>query len=733
MTVSTTENEISFDGNGVSTTFPFDFPFFTKDNIKVYIVDSSGVETLQTLGSDYNIPGVSWRNGGQIDMVTPPSVGDRLIVVRELEPIQSTSFRNLGAFRAEVHEDAFDKIIMLFQQAWGDIKSRVMRLSVSGNQWLTQGKPFDEVQSNGDIDAKGHKLLNVASGSSDSDGINLKQAIDLIAASGGDINNLIHNNFLGRNDVGAHDQIYRRKATISDIQAGFFSIGDILTVSDRGDAPFDIVDQGSFIINGKDIVYAGTGKVAIIPASVDFVIPDWLGDTSGDCYEILYHSYSITKCTVFGVSSAGRLGGRDVFLKPKKYDFSQTIIIDAPVTFRAFGNGIATDSSERAILNFTGSGAGILLGLHSGYCSFDNFTLRGTKVGSINPESKVFGNSGLDVSQGSAGVFSRMSFEFWDIGTLQYQRPGFTWSGAYRQFSFCRYRNNTFSTVHLDITTDCSYQGCDFRTNDNTGYILISAGGTSDAYQNVTMTNCMFELLGGTSFNTRGIQVKGKSTLYLHGRYLEAVGIFCDKEASVISSSYHRTENGVSSRIGGGGFIDVSKGFAQNREFTIPELDDPLWSKSGVSGGIVDYVDGKLCNKFTITSTTFPQLILDFSECFKSSIKALPESFRTMIVLVSFDYNSKANTTASIRIQAQDEGATNTYTPTVSTWTEEEYYDGSGGWKRKVYSLPFTPTPGGALDFIPAALRAYIDFKGSSLAVNDVIGLRDIKIEILAM
>lgn len=526
--------------------------------------------------------------------------------------------------------------------------------------------------------------------------------------------------------------IKKNTATVADIATGRYPVGRRLIVTDRSDAPFDIVDSGSYVINGFDILNAGTGKVAIISTRVPYVLMDWLGDTSGDCYNILNHGYELVRCTVFGTSAAGRLGGKELRLSAQTYDFSQTLTVDAPVTIRGAGNGIATDSSERSVLNFIGSGAGILFGVNSGYCSLDNFTLRGSKAGSIDPETKVFGNRGLDMSQGFGGVITRMSFEFWDIGTLQYQRPGNTWSGAYRQFSFCRFRNNTYSTVHLDITTDCSYQGCDFRTNDNTGYILIAAGNTVDAYQNVVMSDCMFELLGGTSFETRGIQVKGKSTLYLHGRYLEGVAVFCDDKASVISSAYHRTENGTSSRVGGGGFVNMSQAFAHSEIYPVPLLDDPLWEQNNVSGGAMDYVDGKLCNKFTVTSATSPQLALNFAECFKSSIRSIPDDWRTMIALISFEYNSKIDTTASVRLVAQNQAVSETYTPVVSTWTDEDYYDTTAGWKRKTYTLPFNPDAMGALGHDTAAIRVYLDFKGSALAVNDVFGIRDLSIEFLA-
>lgn len=540
----------------------------------------------------------------------------------------------------------------------------------------------------------------------------------------------------GLTDRSDLSQRYRFNTTATEIASGVFEIGDLLTLKDRDDAPFEVVDSTGYVANGKDIIDAGSEKVAIIPASVDAIYLEWLGDVSGDCYALLDHAYNMIRCTVSGTSDPGRLAGKELRLKCRIYQISQTLTVGAPITIVGEGNGIATDSSERPILSFTGSGAGIFFGVNSGYCSFDNFTMKGVKSGTVNPEGGIYGNRALDISQGYGGVMSRMSFEGWDVGVLQHQRPGTTWSGAYRLFSFCRFRNNTYHLAHLNVTTDGVYSGCDFRTNDSSGYILISASelaGGFGAYQNVFMDNCMFEILGGNNFDNRGIQIKGKSTLYLKGRYLEKVAVFVDKEASLVSSAYHRTESGTSSRIGGGGFVDLTGAFAHQEQFDFPLLDDALWAKNNVSGGTVDYVDGKLCNKITVTGLSFPQLGLDFSECFRSSIKALPRDWRTMIALISFDYNSKAGTTASVKLEAQDQSVANKYSPAVSTWTDEEYYDNDSGWKRKVYTLPFNPDAMGTLAHNTAAIRAYIDFKGSSLAVNDVFGIRNLKIEFLAM
>lgn len=51
-------------------------------------------------------------------LTTPLTNGWKISIARELEPTQETDLRNQGKFFAEVHEDAFDKLTMLIQQAY---------------------------------------------------------------------------------------------------------------------------------------------------------------------------------------------------------------------------------------------------------------------------------------------------------------------------------------------------------------------------------------------------------------------------------------------------------------------------------------------------------------------------------------------------------------------------------------------------------------------------------------
>lgn len=77
-----------------------------------------------------------------------------------------------------------------------------------------------------------------------------------------------HNKTTNRNAVGAHDEIYRRAATVAQTENGDFQVGSRLTVTDRGDAHFDVVAGSG--ANGYNILDAGSGKVAISSGALEF-------------------------------------------------------------------------------------------------------------------------------------------------------------------------------------------------------------------------------------------------------------------------------------------------------------------------------------------------------------------------------------------------------------------------------------------------------------------------------
>lgn len=117
MTVSTTASTTQAFPNGVTTVFPINYRFFTKADLKVFWLKPDGTVHLLVLDSEYTVQGAGNEDGGSITTIGTPLNGGTLTIARIMTATQLTSFRNQGEFFAEIHEDAFDKLVMLVQQA----------------------------------------------------------------------------------------------------------------------------------------------------------------------------------------------------------------------------------------------------------------------------------------------------------------------------------------------------------------------------------------------------------------------------------------------------------------------------------------------------------------------------------------------------------------------------------------------------------------------------------------
>lgn len=139
MTVTTTLDRQYFPGDGSNKNFPFNFKFFDNSQIYVYLIDPSGVVTGKTLNVDYTLSGALSAGGGQVIMNVAPLINYKILIQRKLPLTQPTSIRNQGAFFPAIHEDAFDRLTMLAQQASAEAES-ALQLDQSGTFWDFQGR-----------------------------------------------------------------------------------------------------------------------------------------------------------------------------------------------------------------------------------------------------------------------------------------------------------------------------------------------------------------------------------------------------------------------------------------------------------------------------------------------------------------------------------------------------------------------------------------------------------------
>lgn len=133
MTVSSSTNKATFNGNGSTTVLPYTFKVFSKNDVKVY-QNNGTVEILLTEVTHYTISVNSDQEsspGGSVTMVTAPPVGYTTVLLREITATQETDLVNGGAFYAQSVESAFDKLTMLVQQL-AEAITRSVKVGLSG-------------------------------------------------------------------------------------------------------------------------------------------------------------------------------------------------------------------------------------------------------------------------------------------------------------------------------------------------------------------------------------------------------------------------------------------------------------------------------------------------------------------------------------------------------------------------------------------------------------------------
>lgn len=131
MGVSSTNNRMDYVGNGLVASYDYTFKIFEETDLLVTVRDTSGVETELTLTTDYSVSGVGEGTGGAIALVdnsaSYQAAGGALksgyeITIRRVLPLtQETDIRNQGPYYPSIHEDQFDRFIMIDQQQQDEI------------------------------------------------------------------------------------------------------------------------------------------------------------------------------------------------------------------------------------------------------------------------------------------------------------------------------------------------------------------------------------------------------------------------------------------------------------------------------------------------------------------------------------------------------------------------------------------------------------------------------------
>ena len=132
--------------DGSQTVFPFDFKVFAPTDIGV-LVNPSGSwftkDTALAYGQDYTVTlneNQETNPGGIATLKKPQSQGTRLVVISQIEPLQTLTITRTGGFYPDALNSAFDRAIALIQELLG-ISKRALLVPQTSSQ-----KPEDVVQ-----------------------------------------------------------------------------------------------------------------------------------------------------------------------------------------------------------------------------------------------------------------------------------------------------------------------------------------------------------------------------------------------------------------------------------------------------------------------------------------------------------------------------------------------------------------------------------------------------------
>ncbi|WP_373856641.1 phage tail fiber protein [Klebsiella variicola] len=228
MTVSTQVSRNEYTGNGATTQYDFTFRILDKSHLLVQTLDTSESIVTLTLGTDYTVTGVNRYNGGKVVLTSALPAGYKISIERSTPVTQETSIRNQGGFFPEIHEDAFDKLTMLVQQAYGWWSG----LSLKKPSWLANY-----------YDALNNRIRNLRDPSQDQDAVTKSYADGLydgaISYSDAQFERTLR---VPESSVGVIPGVAARKNHI----LAFNSTGNPITVlPESGSAADVLIDLGS--------------------------------------------------------------------------------------------------------------------------------------------------------------------------------------------------------------------------------------------------------------------------------------------------------------------------------------------------------------------------------------------------------------------------------------------------------------------------------------------------------
>lgn len=116
MTLSAAANRVSYAGDGTTTSFAFAFTLWAASEVKVYLVSSTGVQTLKTITTHYTLSTSTFPAASlNVTMVTAPATGETLVLVRSQALSQALDLVNGDPLPSDLIERRFDILTGIIQ------------------------------------------------------------------------------------------------------------------------------------------------------------------------------------------------------------------------------------------------------------------------------------------------------------------------------------------------------------------------------------------------------------------------------------------------------------------------------------------------------------------------------------------------------------------------------------------------------------------------------------------
>ncbi len=172
MTVSTTSARVSYAGNGQTRDFTVPYYFLASTDLIVLKRSAAGVESVQSITTEYSVTGAGVAAGGTVSFGVAPALGETVVIIRAPAIQQQTDYLPNDPFPAESHERALDLLTMVGQR----LDDRIDRALIIGET---------DTDGAGAFQARGNRITDMAPATGPTDAVTLLQVQALITTNGG--------------------------------------------------------------------------------------------------------------------------------------------------------------------------------------------------------------------------------------------------------------------------------------------------------------------------------------------------------------------------------------------------------------------------------------------------------------------------------------------------------------------------------------------------------------------